>query len=111
MIYGVLIVIFNVFISSCSQILLKVSANEKHSNFHSSLLNWKVAIAYMIFSLSLLLNLMVMKMGLDLKWFPILESLGYVFVYILSLLFLKETLNGKWLGMTLIIIGVCIFNI
>lgn len=56
------------------------------------------------------LNIMAMSKGVNLKDMPVLESLGYVFVPLLSLFVLKEKIT-KWtiISMGLIIIGITIF--
>ena len=104
------IVILGVFASSCSQILLKKSADSTHKSWLASMLNWRVILAYAIFFGSLLLNITAMSKGVNLKDMPVLESLGYVFVPILSWVFIKEKIDKRMLvSMCLIIIGIIIF--
>lgn len=106
------IVIIGILLCSASQLLLKKSAVSEHSNFMTSMLNWRVVLAYAIFFSSLLINVTAMKYGLQLKELPILESLGYIFVPFLSWLFLKEKINKQSIiAMMLIIMGVCVFNL
>ena len=104
------IVVAGVFACACSQILLKKSANEKHKNFIYSLLNWKVIAAYGISFGVLAFNIMAMSKGVNLKDMPILESLGYVFVPLLSLVVLKEKIT-KWtvVSIVMIISGIIVF--
>lgn len=105
-----LLVILGIFVSACSQILLKQSADSQHKSWLSSMLNWRVILAYSIFFGSLLINITAMSKGVNLKDLPILESLGYVFVPILSWFVLKEKIDKRMLlSMTLIIIGIIIF--
>lgn len=74
------------------------------------MLNWRVILAYAIFFGSLLLNITAMSKGVNLKDMPVLESLGYVFVPILSWVFIKEKIDKRMLvSMCLIIIGIIIF--
>lgn len=50
--------------------------------------------------------------GLDYKNGPIIESLGYIFVMILSRMFLKEKITKKKiLGNALILLGIIVFYI
>lgn len=50
--------------------------------------------------------------GLDYKNGPIIESLGYIFVMILSRMFLKEKITKKKiLGNALILLGIVVFYI
>ena len=53
-----------------------------------------------------------MSKGLLLKDLPILEATGYLFVPLLSALFLKEKLSWKtFLSMTMILVGIVVFFI
>ena len=106
----VIVVIFGVFIASVSQLLLKQSATTKQDSFIKEYLNVKVIVAYSLFALSVLLNIFAMKYGVKLKEIPILETLGYLFVFGLSFFFLKERLNKQELVATgFILIGVIVF--
>lgn len=105
-----LLVISGIFLSACSQLLLKKSADKAHKNILSSILNWRVICAYTIFFSSLIINITAMSNGVELKDLPILESLGYVFVPLLSFLFLKEKIDRRTImSITLIIIGIYFF--
>lgn len=104
------IFILSVFIASCAQIILKKSANSKHKNILKEYLNWNVIFGYTLMGLSTLGAIFAYR-GIDLKNGPILESVGYTFIFILSWIFLNEkpTLN-KFFGVVLIIIGIIISN-
>ena len=105
-----LLVITGIFLCSCSQLLLKKSADREHKSFLRSMLNWRVILAYGIFFGSLLINVTAMQHGVELKNMPILEALGYIFVPILSYLVLKEKISKQTLlSITLILIGIFIF--
>lgn len=74
------------------------------------MLNWRVITAYAIFFVSLFINITAMSQGVNLKDLPILESLGYVFVPLLSYLVLKEKFTKRMLtSIALILIGIYIF--
>lgn len=100
-----LFVIIGMFACSCSQILLKNSANRKHSSFLASILNWRVMLAYAIFFASLLINITAMGHGLNLKELPVLEASSYLFVPLLSFFFLKEELELYEMGAMFLIFG------
>lgn len=105
-----LFVILGIFASSCSQLLLKISADKHHKSWTASILNWRVIMAYVIIFVSLLINITALGNGIYVKDLPILESLGYVFVPFLSLVFLKERISRKtMLSMVLIIVGIFVF--
>ena len=105
-----IIVVIGVFVSSCSQILLKKSAVEGHRNLFKEYLNWKVISSYSLFLIVTFVNVIALKYGVKLKDMPILESFGYVFVPILSFFLLSEKLNiRKVIAIFLILIGIFIF--
>lgn len=104
--------IIGIFACSCSQLLLKKSANRNKSSLIKSVFNWNVLIAYGIFFCSLIINITALSHGVKVKDLPILESLGYVFVPILSYYYLKEQIATKEiLSAFLIILGIVFFYI
>ena len=105
-----LLIVTGIFASACSQILLKKSAEIKHRSFSALMFNWRVILAYAIFFGSLCINITAMSHGVNLKDLPILESLGYVFVPLLSYIFLKERITIYTLiSILFIIVGIYIF--
>lgn len=105
-----LFVVIGVFFSACSQILLKKSADKHHDGFIHSMFNFRVIIAYVIFFCSIFINITALSRGVNLKDIPIIESLGYVFVPLLSLFALKENITKRTLGaIAFIIMGILIF--
>ena len=100
-----------VIISSFSQILLKKSTKKQYSNFIFEYLNPYVLSGYAMLLLSTVVVLLAYR-GMEFKYGPIIESLGYILVMVLSYLFFKEKISKKkTLGYALILIGVIIFNI
>lgn len=105
-----ILVVAGIFVSSCSQLLLKKSADRQHKSFIASMLNWRVITAYVILVGAMAINITAMSNGVKLKDLPILESLGYIFVPILSLVILKEKITPRMgLSMALILVGIFIF--
>lgn len=105
-----ILVSIGVFLCACSQLLLKKSAERTHSNWIVSILNWRVLLAYGIFFGSLFVNITAMQHGVELKNIPIIESLGYIFVPLLSYFILKENLTKRIVAsMLFILAGVIIF--
>lgn len=106
------LVVLGIFACSCSQILLKKSAQQDHKNILSSVLNRKVIFSYSIMFASMTINIYAMSRGVGLKEMPILESLGYIFVPLLSIIILKEKIGTRELiAMMMIIIGILIFYV
>lgn len=101
----------SVLISSISQILLKTSANVEYENKLREYLNPRVIIAYMFFFGSTLVTVLALKY-VPLSMGAILESMGYIFVTILGVILLKEKVKGKkFIGLSLIALGVIVFSI
>lgn len=69
-----------------------------------------VILSYGIFFCSLLINIWAMSRGLELKELAMLESLGYVFVPLLSYLVLKESVSKRTIyAIVIILIGISVF--
>ncbi|KTE93858.1 multidrug ABC transporter [Desulfitobacterium hafniense] len=102
------IFIFSVFISSISQIMLKKSALKNYDSKIKEYINPLVITAYSVFFISSLLTMFAYKY-VPLSIGPILESTGYIFVGVLSYIFLKERINARKLaGMIIILLGIIV---
>ena len=105
-----LFVILGILSCSLSQLLLKKSARTDHSSTLYEVLNPKVFIAYAVFFCTLLVNIWAMSKGILLKEMAMLESLGYVFVPILSFVILKENISRRTICATLmVLLGIFVF--
>ncbi len=105
-----LLIVLAVVISSFSQILLKKSTKVEHSSFIKEYLNKEVIIGYLMMFVSTILTLLAYHFGVEYKNGPIIESLGYVLIMVLSLLFFKEKITKrKLIGNILILIGIVVF--
>lgn len=107
----ILIFLISVFISSVAQIILKKSAVKKYDSVIKEYLNIRVIGAYSIFFLSTLLTMYAYK-GVPLALGALLESVGYIYIPVLSLIFLKEKITPRMIiGSLFIIGGIVVFNI
>ena len=105
-----LLVILGIFCSSISQLFLKKSANKEHRSKIFEILNPQVVFSYGIFSCTLLVNIWAMSRGMQLKEMAMLESLGYVFVPLLSFWVLQESISKRTiLSVMVILFGIFIF--
>ena len=105
------ILLFGTFVSSLSQLFLKKSADIKYNKWWKEYLNVKVIFSYIIFIFATLCSVYAYKV-VPLSFGPVLGSFEYIFVAILSFIFLKEKISKKKLiGLILIIVGVLIFSI
>lgn len=106
-----LILLFSVFVSSVSQVLLKKSALKEYNNKIKEYLNPLVIVAYIIFISSTLLTVIAYKV-VPLSFGPILEATSYIYITIFGLKFFNELVTKKKI-MTLgfIILGIVIYSL
>ncbi len=102
---------FSVFISSVSQVMLKIAANKTYKSRIREYLNPIVITAYGIFFISSLLTMYALKY-VPLTMSPIIESMSYIFVPILGIFMLKEKISRRrWLGMAIMLVGIFVFTL
>ena len=108
---SIIVYVAAVFVASCSQILLKVSAGKKYSNRIKEYLNVYVIGAYSLFVLTTFATIWALRI-IPISVGSALETLGYIFVAILSSVFLKEKISkNALLGYVLIVVGVTLFQV
>lgn len=101
--------VLSVMVASVSQIILKISANKKHKSLKNEYLNPYVICGYSFSLLSSLITILAYK-GISYSSGPIIESLGYLFIMILSFVILKEKISWNVIiGNFIIIAGIIIF--
>jgi drug/metabolite transporter (DMT)-like permease len=97
------------FLAAVSQIWLKESALSAHKSWLAEFLNPRVAAAYALLTLTVLLNAWALR-WLTFKWSVVLGSTAYIFVMLLSRRRFGETLSpARSLGVGLILAGICLF--
>lgn len=107
----ILVFLASVLISSLSQVLLKISAEKEYSNIWQEYLNLRTVGAYGLFFLSTLITVFAYKY-VSLSLGAVLEASGYIFVTVFGMLILKEKVGKKKLiGLTIILLGILVFNI
>lgn len=111
MFFSIIIYLCSVIISSFSQIMLKKSASIEHNSKLNEYLNIRVITAYGLFFISTLVTMYAYRI-IPLSLGPILESSGYIWISILSYLFLKERISKmKAVGLVTIIVGILIYTV
>ena len=101
--------LISVTIAAFSQLLLKKSANRTHESLLKEYLNLYVIGGYGLLVVSMLLTIGAYR-GLAYKNGPIIESLGYVLVMLLSGIFLKEKITARKIaGTALILVWILVF--
>ena len=105
----VILLLLSVLIASVSQILLKKSAMIQYDSFIKEYLNPWVIGGYGMLFLSMLMSVYAYS-GVDFKNGPVIESLGNVFVPVLSWLVFGEKLSvRKIAGIFCIMLGIVVF--
>ena len=105
----VVLLILAVLVSSISQIILKKSASKSYNSVLKEYLNVYVITGYILMVISTVLVVFGLK-WVPYKNEPIIESLGYLFVMILSNRILGEKITKKKiLGNGLILLGILIY--
>lgn len=103
--------LFGIIISSFAQLILKKTATEEHDSILKEYLNLPVIISYTVFVLSTFCATFAYK-GIPLSMGPVLESTQYVFIAVLSYVFLRENISRrKILGLAIIITGVLVYSL
>lgn len=106
-----LLILLSAVIASLSQILLKKSAQRRYESVIREYLNPFVITGYALLVITTLLNILAYSRGVELKSGAVIETMGLVFVMLLSRLIFKESITTKKLvGVCLIIIGIVIFH-
>lgn len=101
----------SVLIAAVSQILLKKSAMKQYKNRLLEYLNPYVIIAYGLLFVSMFMTVVAYR-GVDLKTGPVLDATSYLYVAVLSAIFLKEKISGqKKIGLLVIVAGIVISNL
>lgn len=105
------IMLLGTFISAVSQVLLKIAANKTYDNKIKEYINPFVIVAYGIFFLATLMNVVAYKV-VPLSMGPILEATSYLYVTVFGVTMFKEKINSKKLiALALIIIGIVIYGL
>lgn len=100
-----------VLLGSIAQIPLKKSSLRKHNNTIGYFVNTYTIVGYSIMLIAAGLSFFSVR-HIELKYLPIVESLGYVYVLIIGYLVFHERISVRGiLASMLIIIGVVVFSI
>ena len=103
------ILLFGVFISSVSQVMLKKAAQTKYEPWWKEYLNPLVIAAYAIFFGATFCSIYAYKV-VPLSMGPILEATSYIYVTIFGVAIFHEKLNPrKILALVMIVCGIGIY--
>lgn len=105
------VLLFGVFISAISQVMLKKAASKKYDSVIKEYLNPLVITAYGIFFISTFLSILAYK-GIPLSMGPILEATSYLYVTFFGVkIFGERMTKKKWVALGFILVGIVIYSI
>lgn len=105
------VMLFGVFISAVSQVLLKKAALKTYSSTLAEYLNPYVITAYTIFVLATFMTIYAYKV-IPLSLGPVLEATSYLYVTAFGAFFFKEKITPKKiLALVLIIAGILVYSL
>lgn len=108
--FFVVMAVSSVLIATVSQIILKKAAVKKYNAWYKAYLNAPVIFAYTLFLLSTICSVIALQ-RLPLSLSPVWQSLGQIFVVILSYFFLHEIPGkAKLKSLGIIIVGIIVFS-
>ncbi|OYT41623.1 hypothetical protein B6U80_01045 [Candidatus Pacearchaeota archaeon ex4484_26] len=107
--FAIILMVIVTILTSAGQILLKNGVNLISGI--SSIINTTLILGFLLYAIALVLTLLALKKGEVSVLYPIM-SLAYVWVALLALLFLGESLNFfKILGIITIFLGVSLIGL
>lgn len=105
------VLLFGVFISAISQVLLKKAAMKHYDSKVKEYLNPLVIFAYVIFVGTTFLSIIAYK-GIPLSMGPVLEATSYIYVTIFGVTIFHEKINRKkLLALVFIILGIVVYSV
>lgn len=100
-----------VFISSISQVMLKISAGKNYGSKIKEYLNPLVIGGYAIFFAATLMTVLAYRY-IPLSMGAIIETTGYIYITLWGVSIFKEKINkGKIIALALIIAGIIIYSV
>lgn len=103
------ILLFGVFLSAVSQVMLKKAAMKKYDSTIKEYLNPLVIFAYSIFILTTFMSIFAYK-GIPLSLGPILEATSYFYVTLFGVkIFGEKMTRKKWVALVMIIVGIIVY--
>jgi len=103
------VMLFGVFISSLSQVMLKKAAAKEYKSVIEEYLNPLVIFAYVIFVAATLLTIVAYKV-IPLSMGPILDATAYIYVTLFGIKIFGEKVNKrKIISLIIIILGIVIY--
>ena len=109
--WSIILVLVGTVLGAFGALYIKIGSNDFSLNIKKIIKNQKLILGFVFYALSSVFYVIALKGG-DLSVLYPIVSIGYVWVCLLSVWFLKEKMNKfKWLGIITIIIGITLIGI
>ncbi len=106
-----LVLLFGVFVSAISQVLLKKAAMKKYDRPIDEYLNPQVIFAYVLFFGTTFFSILAYR-GIPLSLGPVLEATSYLYITVFGVLIFGEKINRKKMfALMLIVAGICVSSL
>lgn len=102
--FYILLLLFSVFLSAISQVMLKKAAMKRYKSVWNEYLNPLVIFAYFIFFTTTLVNVFAYR-ALPLSLGLVLETTGYLYTTVFGIFIFKESFSLRKAGALCLIIG------
>lgn len=110
MMHYAFVLLLGTFLSSISQLMLKKAAMKQHNSRLQEYFNPLVITAYALFFSTTFMCVYAYR-GIPLSLGPLLESTGYLYVTVFSVLLFHEKLTrNKLIGLFLILLGIWVYS-
>ncbi|MDD5086892.1 MAG: SMR family transporter [Candidatus Nanoarchaeia archaeon] len=109
--WSILLVLIGTIIGAFGALYIKIGSKDFSLNIKKIIKNQKLILGFVFYALSSVFYVIALKGG-DLSVIYPIVSIGYAWVCILSVWFLKEKMNSwKWIGIATIILGITLVGI
>lgn len=110
MIFYSAILLFGVFISAISQVMLKKAAMKHYDSPVQEYMNPLVIFAYVLFVGTTFLSIIAYR-GIPLSMGPLLEATSYIYITFFGVTIFKEKMNTKKVTALLLIVAGIVINV
>jgi len=110
-IWAVVLVLFATIIGAFGSLYFKMGSGKLTLDIKKLLKNYQIILGFLLYCISAVFFIIGLRGGELSVLYP-LVAIGYIWVCLLSIKFLKEKMNiWKWLGIIFIIVGVSLIGI
>ena len=107
---AIFLILFCTLLTSSGQLLLKIGTNSLQLSLQALLSNWPLILGLVLYGIGAIVMIIALKYGELSILYPFI-ALSFVWVMILSIFFLQETVSlWNWAGVAAILVGVSLIG-